>query len=466
MKTKEETDMENKNLFQIWNQLQTALADGHAEPSCQLWLKQVTPRALTENTLLLDAPNKLTRDWIGEHYQDLLETYLTQLCGAPIKLVLEINPGKKKGQDAPVEPDQSKIRKQESAQETSPGQETWQTHLSPKYEFENFVVGSSNNFAHAAAMAVANNPGKAFNPFFLYSDSGLGKTHLMNAIGNRIHKNHPEMKILYTSSENFTNEMIAAIGENKTKLFKDKYRNIDVLLIDDIQFLRGKDSTQEEFFHTFNTLKEADKQIIISSDRPPEELDKLEDRLITRFSQGLSAQIQHPDLETRSAILKNMAAKDQLAFPDNVIQMIASNIKTNIRELEGAYTKVRFHAEISRQPISLELAQEALKDLNMANEAAKLITPEAIQQKVAAKFKIKPEELKAKSRARTVAYPRQIAMYLTRELTELSLPKIGEWYGGRDHTTVLHACDKIASEKKKNPGLEQQLQELINELKK
>lgn len=457
--------MENKNLFQIWNELETALAAGKVEPSCQLWLKQGTPKALMDNTLFLDVPNKLTKDWIAEHYQTLLETYLTQICGTPTKLSLEISTAKKGGQDGPAKPIKEEPIKRNQSQTTSLKTENWQTHLSPKYEFENFVVGSSNNFAHAAAMAVANNPGKAFNPFFLYSDSGLGKTHLMNAIGNRIHKNHPEMKILYTSSENFTNEMIAAIGENKTKLFKDKYRNIDVLLIDDIQFLRGKDSTQEEFFHTFNTLKEADKQIIISSDRPPEELDKLEDRLITRFSQGLSAQIQHPDLETRSAILKNMASKDQLEFPDEVIQMIAANVKTNIRELEGAYTKVRFHAEISQKPVTLELARQALKDLNLANESTKLITPETIQQKIAARFKIKPEELKAKSRARTVAYPRQIAMYLTRELTDLSLPKIGEFYGGRDHTTVLHACDKIASEKKDHPELEQQLQELIKELK-
>lgn len=456
--------MENKNLFQIWNQLQTALADGHAEPSCQLWLKQVTPRALTENTLLLDAPNKLTRDWIGEHYQDLLETYLTQLCGAPIKLVLEINPGKKKGQDAPVEPDQSKIRKQESAQETSPGQETWQTHLSPKYEFENFVVGSSNNFAHAAAMAVANNPGKAFNPFFLYSDSGLGKTHLMNAIGNRIHKNHPEMKILYTSSENFTNEMIAAIGENKTKLFKDKYRNIDVLLIDDIQFLRGKDSTQEEFFHTFNTLKEADKQIIISSDRPPEELDKLEDRLITRFAQGLTADIQHPDLETRMAILRNMAVKDNLELPNDVILMIASSVKKNVRELEGAYTKVRAHATLTGQPVTLELTRNALKELSIT-DTPKFITVDTIQQLVASTYKLKVDELIDKKRTKRVAYPRQIAIYLTRELAGLSLPKIGECFGGRDHSTVIHAWEKIKKEREKDAALDKQIHDLIAKLK-
>ncbi len=458
--------MEDKNLFQIWNLLQASLATGEEEQKCQLWLKQAIPRELTDDTLVLEVPNKLTKDWIKDHYQDLLETNLQKVCGSPIKLSLGIRSAKDKEQTLFPDTESTMVLQKELTKNTAKKQEVWQTHLSPKYEFENFVVGSSNNFAHAAAMAVANNPGKAFNPFFLYSDSGLGKTHLMNAIGNRIHKNHPEMKILYTSSENFTNEMIAAIGENKTKLFKDKYRNIDVLLIDDIQFLRGKDSTQEEFFHTFNTLKEADKQIIISSDRPPEELDKLEDRLITRFSQGLSAQIQHPDLETRSAILKNMAEKDQLQIPDEVIQMIAANVKTNIRELEGAYTKVRFHAEIIRKPITLELAKDALKDLNLTNESTKVITPEAIQQLVAAKFKIKQEELKAKSRARTVAYPRQIAMYLTRELTELSLPKIGEWYGGRDHTTVLHACDKIASEKKDNPELEQQLQELIDELKK
>lgn len=340
------------------------------------------------------------------------------------------------------------------------------TNLSPRYTFENFVVGNSNRFAKAASMAVANNPAFAYNPFFLFSDSGLGKTHLMNAIGNQILQNHPEMKVLYISSETFTNELIESVEHNRLEAFREKYRNIDVLLIDDIQFLRKKESTQEEFFHTFEALKQADKQIIISSDRPPKELDTLEERLTSRFMQGLIIEINHPDFETRSAILRSMAEKDHLEFPLEVIQLIATNVKTNIRELEGAYTKVRAFASLNQQPVTMELARKALKDLDMGTTAEKVITVEAIQELVAAHYKIRVEDLKAKKRTRSIAYPRQIAMYLTRELTELSLPRIGEYFGGRDHTTVLHACDKIADDKKKHPNLERQLAKLIEELKK
>ena len=456
--------MENEKISQLWQKLLDTLEKGKLEPSSLLWLKQATPKELTKDILILDVPTKLTKEKIEENYRPILEACLAQLCGTPVRLSITVNPAKK--QEQTLFPDQVETEPSHKEATQAPQKASWQSNLSKKYEFENFVVGSSNKIAHDAALAVANNPGKAFNPFFLYSDSGLGKTHLMNAIGNRILKNHPGMKVLYISSETFTNEMITSLGQNTMPSFKEKYRNIDVLIIDDIQFLQGKESIQEEFFHTFNTLKEANKQIIISSDRPPAELDKLEDRLISRFSSGLSEPIDHPDLETRMAILQNMAAKDHLQFPEDVIRLIAANVKTNIRELEGAYTKVRFQSEITRQPLTAGLAQEALKDLNLANSATKVITPEAIQQKIASRYKIKPEELKAKTRARPVAYPRQIAMYLTRELTELSLPKIGEFYGGRDHTTVLHACDKITSDKKNNADLEQQLQEIIAELKK
>ena len=456
--------MENEKISQLWQKLLDTLEKGKLEPSSLLWLKQATPKELTKDILILDVPTKLTKEKIEEKYRPILEACLAQLCGTPVRLSITVNPAKK--QEQTLFPDQVETEPSHKEATQAPQKDSWQSNLSKKYEFENFVVGSSNKIAHDAALAVANNPGKAFNPFFLYSDSGLGKTHLMNAIGNRILKNHPGMKVLYISSETFTNEMITSLGQNTMPSFKEKYRNIDVLIIDDIQFLQGKESIQEEFFHTFNTLKEANKQIIISSDRPPAELDKLEDRLISRFASGLSEPIDHPDLETRMAILQNMAAKDHLQFPEDVIRLIAANVKTNIRELEGAYTKVRFQSEITRQPLTAGLAQEALKDLNLANSATKVITPEAIQQKIASRYKIKPEELKAKTRARPVAYPRQIAMYLTRELTELSLPKIGEFYGGRDHTTVLHACDKITSDKKNNADLEQQLQEIIAELKK
>lgn len=453
--------MEKLVLDQVWNQLLQEVDHQTEYKGCGRWLRQTNPRELTEQVLLLDVPNKFTRDSIQERYQTYLEEALSKICGLPMSISYQITKQKDTEEDlfASNTPQQEETFKPEKEQ-----RQPFQSNLSPKYEFENFVVGNSNRFAHAAAMAVANNPGKAYNPFFLYSDSGLGKTHLMNAIGNAILKNHPEMKVLYISSETFTNEMIAAIGENKTKLFKDKYRNIDVLLIDDIQFLRGKDSTQEEFFHTFNTLKEADKQIIISSDRPPEELDKLEERLITRFAQGLTADIQHPDLETRMAILRNMAVKDNLELPNDVILMIASSVKKNVRELEGAYTKVRAHATLTGQPVTLELTRNALKELSIT-DTPKFITVDTIQQLVASTYKLKVDELIDKKRTKRVAYPRQIAIYLTRELAGLSLPKIGECFGGRDHSTVIHAWEKIKKEREKDANLDKQINDLITKLK-
>ena len=271
-------------------------------------------------------------------------------------------------------------------------QKPFVTNLSPRYTFDNFVVGNSNRFAKAAAMAVANNPAFAYNPFFLFSDSGLGKTHLMNAIGNQIRKNHPDMKILYISSETFTNELIESVEHNRLEAFREKYRSIDVLLIDDIQFLRNRESTQEEFFHTFNTLEKANKQIIISSDRPPAELDTLEERMISRFNSGLTADIQHPDLETRMAILQNLAHTDKVPFPNDVILLIASSITSNIRELEGAYNRVCAYSTVSKEPITLELCRSALKELNLL-DTPQFVTVDAIQQQVADHFRLHRAEL-------------------------------------------------------------------------
>ncbi len=341
----------------------------------------------------------------------------------------------------------------------------FRTNLSPRYTFDNFVVGNSNRFAKAAAMAVANNPANAYNPFFLFSDSGLGKTHLMNAIGNQILAAHPDMKILYISSETFTNELIESVEHNRLEAFREKYRSIDVLLIDDIQFLRNKESTQEEFFHTFNTLEKANKQIIISSDRPPAELDTLEERMISRFNSGLTADIQHPDLETRMAILQNKAHMDSILFPRDVILLIASSVTSNIRELEGAYNRVCAYASLNQKPITLELCRNALKELNLI-ETPRFITVETIQQVVADHFRLHLSELSEKKRTKRVAVPRQIAIYLTKEMAGLSLKKIGECFGGRDHSTVIHACEKIQREREKDPELNNEIEALILELRK
>lgn len=336
-------------------------------------------------------------------------------------------------------------------------------NLNPKYVFSTFVIGNSNRLAHAASLAVSEAPAQVYNPFFIYGGVGLGKTHLMHAIGHRIKENNPNMKVVYISSEKFTNELINSIISGNPESFRQRYRNIDVLLVDDIQFLSKKEHTQEEFFHTFNTLHEANKQIIISSDRPPREIQTLEDRLRSRFEWGLITDIQPPDLETRIAVLRKKAMMESLNVPNEVIVYIASRIENNIRELEGALIRVVAYASLNNQPIDIDLATEALKDI-FPNGRPKQITVELIQDVVASHFKIKLEDLLAKKRTRNVTYPRQIAMYLCRELTETSLPKIGEIFGGRDHTTVIHAHDKINREKQMDAKLNNTIKELIKRI--
>ena len=468
--------MTTKSLAQIWADVRAAVAASSEGGSWKIWLNPTRPRSLSDNTLILDVPNEFTKEKIQESFLQIMEESLSQICGGPMKIELDVvrQPNEEQNlfSEQPPAPSQPETATAAAAPVmpapapvAKPVQE-FDSHLSPKYTFDNFIRGKSNEEAYNFSMGVANAPAKSYNPLFLYSDPGLGKTHLMNAIGNYIHDHHPEMKILYISSETFTNELIGAIQHNTNEAFRNKYRNIDVLLIDDIQFLRKKESTQEEFFHTFEALKPADKQIIISSDRPPKELDTLEERLTSRFMQGLIIEINHPDFETRSAILRSMAEKDHIDFPLEVIQLIATNVKTNIRELEGAYTKVSAYASLAKQPVTMELARKALKDLDLGSSVDKVITVDAIMELVAARYKIRVDDLKAKKRTRSIAYPRQIAMYLTRELTDLSLPRIGECFGGRDHTTVLHACDKIADDKKNDANLERQLAKLTDELKK
>ena len=301
------------------------------------------------------------------------------------------------------------------------------------------MIGNSNRFAHAAALAVSEAPARAYNPLFIYGGVGLGKTHLMHAIGHHVINNTPSYRVMYLSSEKFTNEFINSIRDNKTEAFRNKYRTIDVLLIDDIQFLAGKERTQEEFFHTFNALHESNKQIIISSDRPPKEIPTLEDRLRSRFEWGLITDIQPPDLETRIAILRKKASSENISMDDDVILYIANNIVTNIRELEGAFIRVIAYSSLTKRKIDVPLAQETLQSIIAAYEKPKIITIEKIQKVTAEHFALRVDELKAKKRTKNVALPRQIAMYLARELTDSSLPKIGEEFGGRDHTTVMHA---------------------------
>lgn len=338
-------------------------------------------------------------------------------------------------------------------------------NLNAKYTFDSFVVGSSNMLTHAACIAVADNIAnemetRLYNPLFIYGDAGLGKTHLMHAIGNHILSRKPDTKIAYISSEKFTNELIDSIKDGSTKNFREKYRNVDVLLIDDIQFLSNKESTQEEFFHTFNTLYDANKQIIISSDRLPNEIPKLEERLRTRFSMGLTTDIQPPDYETRIAILRKKAQADNLQIPDDVFDYIAEHIHSNIRELEGVLVRLSAFSNLSHRNIDMNLTKECLQGLITPNEPI-IITGDLILKKVAEYYRIRPEDFTSKKRTKQIAYPRQIAMYLCREMTNLSLPKIGELFGGRDHSTVIHACDKIAEELR----TDQTLQVTVNKIK-
>ncbi|MCM8761245.1 MAG: chromosomal replication initiator protein DnaA, partial [Candidatus Omnitrophica bacterium] len=335
--------------------------------------------------------------------------------------------------------------------------------LQERYSFDHFVIGPSNRFAHAAALAVSDSPAKAYNPLFIYGGVGLGKTHLMHAIGHRVLQKSPKARVLYISSEEFTNQLISAIQNRTTLKFREKYRSVDILLIDDIHFIAGKEATQEEFFHTFNALYDAHKQIVVSSDRPPKEIERLEERLVSRFEWGLVTDIQPPDFETRIAILKKKSEKETIVLPEDVFYFLAEKIRTNIRELEGALIRVVAYAKLVGKDVSVELAKEVLKD--MIIEGEKKVTIELIQKKVSEYFDIKLSDMRAKKRSKAIAYPRQIAMYLARQLTDYSLPEIGEQFGGRDHTTVIHAYDKIENDLKNKRGLKAIVDKVIESIK-
>ena len=320
--------------------------------------------------------------------------------------------------------------------------------LNPKYTFDTFVVGSNNKFAQAAAMGVADNPGSKYNPFFIYGGVGLGKTHLMHAIGNQILMNNPNLNILYVTSETFTNQLINALRDQATEKFREKYRNIDVLLIDDIQFIANKKSTQEEFFHTFNTLYESGKQIVLSSDKPPKDIELLEDRLKSRFDWGLIADISNPDFETRLAILRKKTQLDNIIIDDEILSAIATRVDTNIRELEGTLNKLIAKASLTGSPITMEMTERAINDIVAKQD--KVISSEYIQDVVGKYFSVSPADLRGAKRSNDVTFPRQIAMYLCRNVAQMSLPQIGIDFGKRDHTTVMHACNKIEKEIKTN----------------
>jgi len=437
--------------------------------SYETWLKPTRFSHSQGPTLFVRVPNP---DFchIGEKYGDLISEAIENLGLEYQDVEFVTDPDQRKKTD-PAH-DGRRGEDQVASQSTTDGAVVgarqksfdWDSaaQLNPKYTFDGFVIGSGNQFAHAAARAVAERPSKAYNPLFLYGGVGMGKTHLMQAIGHEIKKRQPQMAICYVSAEKFTNEMINALRNNKMTSFRDKYRTMDVLLVDDIQFLASKERTQEEFFHTFNTLHESMRQIVIASDRPPKELAEIEDRLRSRFEWGLIADIQPPDLETKVAILQKKAETERVLLPTDVALYIASNIRSNVRELEGALIRLTAFVSLTGRDLSMLTAQEVLK--NLIDSQVRKITIEAIQRAVSDQFGLRPAEIKAKNNSHSIVFPRQIAMYLAKQLTEASLPEIGRQFGGKHHTTVLHSVEKIAEQRKTDKDLNRLLNKLTEVL--
>ena len=440
-----DTDLNN-----LWEKTLNIIKSELSEVSFNTWIKSCQPISMSNTSIKISVPNSFTQDILNKRYKDLVANSIKAVCSKlyDIEFVILSDASDKEN---------SKIKSDKPTRSIIVNDEMSST-LNPKYTFNSFVIGNSNRFAHAASLAVAEAPAKAYNPLFIYGGVGLGKTHLMHAIGHYILESNPNAKVVYVSSEKFTNELINAIKDDKNEEFRSKYRNVDVLLIDDIQFIAGKERTQEEFFHTFNALHDANKQIILSSDRPPKEIPTLEDRLRSRFEWGLIADIQVPDFETRMAILKKKAD-----VANDVMGYIASKIKSNIRELEGALIRIIAYSSLTNREVSVDLATEALKDI-ISKKQGKHVTIDAIQDIVASYYNLRIEDLKSQRRTRSVAYPRQIAMYLSRKLTDMSLPKIGEEFGGRDHTTVIHAYEKISENLKTDDTLQHTVNNITKKL--
>ncbi|MBI3292427.1 MAG: chromosomal replication initiator protein DnaA [Elusimicrobia bacterium] len=447
-----------KSATDLWEEVLISLKPQMNEESFDLWLRPVKPLQWEEDRFTLQVPNKFFSDWLRDHYQAQIEQLLLERAGAPVRLAYQLTKELGDGPGIPGEAIQPL---------PLPGAETAFTDdpFNPKYTFETFVVGHSNRFAQAAAEAVAKDPGKAYNPLFLYGGVGLGKTHLLHAIGHYIHRTKPGARVLYITSEKFINEFIDSLRFEKMPQFRTKYRSLDCLFIDDIQFFVDKESSQEEFFYTFNTLYDSRKQIVISSDRPPKEIPTLQERLITRFEWGVVADIQPPDIETRIAILRKKAEAEKLFVPDDVILFLANQARSNIRELEGCLIRVVAFSSLTGTPLTVDSARETLKDLILREGMSAPVTMERIQQVVASHYHVEVKDLKSKRRTDAIAFPRQTAMYLARTLTELSTTEIGTAFGGKDHTTVMHACNKIKGRLTSDPFFTALLNRIIQEIK-
>ena len=427
-------------MAELWQKALVDLRDQLGKQNYETWIQPITFVSRDKGRVCLNVPNKFFRDWLTEHYLTQIEELLSKAAQQQIAVSFDVKqePHTDTVADKNVRKDE---REREKGRRTS--------SLIPRYTFENFVIGASNQFAHAASMAVASQPGDHYNPLFIYGGVGLGKTHLINAIGHKAVNKFPASKVCYLSSESFMNELISSLRRDRMDDFKTKFRNVDVLILDDVQFLAGKERTQEEFFHTFNSLYEARKQIVITADKFPKEIPGLEDRLRNRFEWGLIADIQPPDMETRVAILQKKAEVEKVLLPDDVAIFLASNIDSNVRELEGALTRLGAFASLTRSKITVELAKEVLK--NTLKGADRELTIEGIQKTICDYYNIKIGDLKAKRRTKNIAIPRQVAMYLCRKYTETSFPAIGDKFGGRDHSTVIHASKTIEKKIKQDP---------------
>ncbi|MEW6067720.1 MAG: chromosomal replication initiator protein DnaA [Nitrospirota bacterium] len=440
-------------LEDIWNNILTTIKDKVDSNILDLWFKPIKLSQLKEDQATIDIPNRFFKDWIEDNYPDLIGEAIEGILGYPVsvhyKIAEEIDPSIKKI-DVKLESRRQRLAKKG-------------IYLNPKYTFENFVVGPTNQFAQAAAKAVAEAPGKAYNPLFVYGGVGLGKTHLITAIGNAVIDKFQEKAVIFASAEQFTNEVVSAIRHDKMGELKERYRNIDLLLLDDIHFIANKKQTQEEFFHTFNTLYEKQKQIVISSDRPPKEIDVFTDRLRSRFSMGLIADIQPPELETRMAILLKKAEMGNISIPEEVAYYLASKVKSNIRELEGCLIRLGAQSSLTGIPIDKEMAKDILQDV--IEEDDKPITVDHIQKTVCEYFSTRVTDMKAKKRTKEVALPRQIAMYLSKQLTVLSLNDIGKNFGGKDHATVIYACRQIEDKRSKDEAFNRMIETILRKIK-
>lgn len=447
----------SQNLAASWQKILGVLERELSEQSFKTWFAPVKCIQFNELSMTLLVPDNYFGLWLKGHYEDLLKSAILETAGGSREIIYHVQdlPPSSDHKDVPAKTPSSENTYSPPAALSAASPEL---NLNQNYTFDQFVIGPANRFAHAAATAVCEAPARNYNPLFIYGPVGLGKTHLMQAIAQEIRKRYPDFRILYITSEKFTNQLISAIQKRSTQQFRNRYRNLDLLLIDDIHFIAEKESTQEEFFHTFNTLYDAHKQIIVSSDRPPKEIPGLEERLVSRFGWGLVTDIQPPDFETRVAILKKKMEKETVYVSDDVAYFIANKIKSNIRELEGALIRVVAYCTLTGAPLNLKVAQDILKD--SVQEELQKITIEKIQRAVAEYFSVSVSDLRSKRRTKSIARPRQIAMYLIRTLTDHSLPEIGEYFGGRDHTTVLHSYQKVSGETKVNMPLNQTVEKI------